>query len=732
MMESIEHISVSSPEADRVLKYILTAQPDRFRDSDAELIAKAWRVANDAHEGQTRKSGAPYIEHPVEVARILSELRFDSHTIAAGLLHDVLEDTETTAEDLAKIFPEPVVHLVEGVTKISSLNFHSSREVQVANLRKMMLSMIRDIRVIIVKLSDRLHNMRTLEFLPPKKQVAISRDTIDIYAPLADRLGMVRLKSEIEDLSMRYLHPKEFKHIQSYLNQNKNKRDQQIYKTVEILKHQLKEAGIKATVQGRTKHFYSIHNKMKRQRVSLDEIYDIVALRIICETKQNCYEAMGVVHELWLAIPQRFKDNISMPRPNGYQSIHTTVVGLKGHFTEIQIRTWEMHRIAEEGIAAHWKYKEGFKNQEENLNEQLVWLRSLVGWLTEIEDPNEFMDSLKEGVASESIFCFTPKGDVIETPCGSCPVDFAFHIHTQVGYHCTGARVNGRMVPLKQVLQNSDVVEIITSKKGHPSPGWLDFVKSGKARNKIRHWMKSQNYEENVQHGRDALLRAYRDRTGAAISWNDLYKNLQLILRSLRMPSVDDLLMEIGFGSVLPQNIVYKLVPRKKKIKKRTRKKKSSSGVIVSDIPDTMVRFANCCSPIPGDSIIGYITIGRGVSIHKKSCKSFAALVASRGEDSRVIGVQWDDEHLLQLEAALRVTAFDRAGLLRDVSGCFEDAGLFIRESASASGKGGTATLRFKIDIQNKAQIEKIVPAIQNIFGVIKVDQIQARQISDE
>lgn len=697
----------------------------RYTDQEIALIDKAYAFASAAHKGQLRMSGTPHIYHSLEVAIILSELRMDSASICAGLLHDVLEDTDIPYEALKAEFASPIPQLVEGVTKISTLNFRSAREEQVENLRKMILAMAKDIRVIIIKLSDRLHNMRTLQYLPLDKERSISRDTLDIYAPLANRLGMTRIKSELEDLAMSFLHPDAYEEITQNVARKKAQREALIERSIAYLRDHLERHHIPATIQGRSKHFYSIFQKMQKQHLGFDEIFDLSALRIITDTIEQCYDILGLVHSLWRPIPGRFKDYIALPKENMYQSIHTTVVGFGGEITEIQIRTSDMHRVAEEGIAAHWRYKEG-RTQEEEVDQKLVWLRQLSEWIKDIRDPGDFLNALKEDVFADIVFCFSPKGDVIELPGDSTPIDFAYHIHTEIGEHCIGARVNKKYVPLKYPLQNGDMVEIITSKTGHPSQDWLDIVKTSRARNKIRHYFKSKNYEANIQAGKELLWKAIKAKN-LALSQSELPDVLAPHLRSFRTHSFDELLAEIGFGSIMAGQVVAKLTPAPLKPEPaqpaRTTRRPSTPGVVIAGMQDSLVRFAGCCTPIPGDAIIGFVTRGRGVSIHKEECASLRRIIAQSSQDkSRLIQAQWDVNQPSYSKVLVKVVSRDRTGLLKDLTSVISSMNLMILGSHSTSyTQKGQAILKFLILVENASQINDLLNRLKNVNGVISL-----------
>jgi GTP pyrophosphokinase len=717
---------------DRVLTYILGESREKYSDSDLELLRRAYEFSRSAHEGQLRSNGDPYISHCVEVARILAERRLDSTTLAAALMHDTVEDCAVGHEMLVQEFGAEIADLVEGVTKISSLHFGSRKEQQVENLRKMILAMARDIRVIIIKLADRLHNLRTLKYLPQEKQIKISQDTMDIYAPLANRLGMTRIKSELEDGAMYFLHSNDYREISRLVALKKAERDALVQKSIEILQAELKSHGIEAEIQGRSKHLYSIFQKMTKQELQFEEIYDLIGLRVICESPSNCYDILGIVHNLWRPIHGRFKDYIAMPKENMYQSLHTTVVGLGGERLEIQVRTADMHRFAEEGIAAHWKYKEG-KRGRSGLEDKLVWLRRLTDWLNEVRDPSEFMDALKKDVFSDTVFCFTPAGDVIELPSGATPLDFAYHIHTNIGETCVGAKVNKRIVPLRYTLQNGDFVEIITSKSGHPSADWLDIVKTSRARTKIKHYLKTKNFQQNVEHGRDMLAKALRARS-IALDWNQIEQKLSAILRSYKVNSFEELLGEIGFGGLIASNVILRAYPEesaapRQEVPVKPGRHKASSGVVVQGITNTLVRYAGCCSPVPGDPIIGFVTLGRGVTIHNRNCASLRAAVANNGGREKLIETEWDMQHLPARRVSIRVECLDRKGLLADVTGTITSMGIFILESKTKS-KSDSAILKFLIEVRDLSQLNELMNRLKQVKGVIDLSRSSRKEIS--
>lgn len=707
------------------IDYILGEHRARFSEQDVAFITKAYEFAQNAHSGQYRASGEPYYLHCVETARILAELRMDSQTIAAGLLHDTMEDCGVEEKELAALFGKDVAALVDGVTKISGLQFNSTSEQRAESIRKMILAMARDIRVIFIKLADRLHNIRTLQYLPPEKQQKIARDTLDIYARLANRLGMTRIKAELEDQAMRYLYPQEYQQLRKLVSEKRAARESLIEDAIRKIKAALAQQNIRAEVQGRQKHLYSIFQKMQRQQGGIEDIFDLMGVRVICESQdpRECYTVLGIVHELWRPLENRFKDYIACPKENGYRSIHTTVVGPGGGPLEIQIRTREMHRVAEEGVAAHWKYKEGVTGTHE-LEKQLPWLRSLADWFKEVS-PSELVPALTHEVLSDQVFCFTPKGDIVELPKGSTPVDFAFYVHTDVGLHCTGAKVNQRLVPLRYQLQNGDIVEIITSRTGHPSEDWLEFVVTSRARTKIRHWLRTQNYAQNVERGKELVARVLRAR-GIPLDWAVFEEKVRPLFKQYRVNSVEDLFAEIGFGGLLAQNVVAKafpvsVQPPSVKTPSRTKRQKASSGVIVDGLTNTAMRFAKCCVPVPGDPIVAFVTYGRGVTIHTETCRNLQRILAGEATASaRLLPATWDGDNTPLRRVGIRIDCRDRKGLLRDVSEAITGANVLIHGSNTKT-VGEKALLRFIVEIKNREQLYQLYSNVRAVKGVLRV-----------
>lgn len=717
-----------------MLQRLLEKIKENNLDVDIEMIKKAYNVAEKAHEGQLRESGDPYILHPVEVAIILVEMGLDTDAICAALLHDVVEDTHLSYEDVKREFNESIADLVDGVTKLGKIEYKSKEEQQAENIRKVLIAMAKDIRVILIKLADRLHNMRTLKYLPPEKQKAKAEETLDIYAPLAHRLGISKIKWELEDLSLRYLHPDEYYELVSKVQKKRAEREKEINEIKNMLQEKLEQAGIKADIDGRPKHFYSIYRKMHYKNKTFDQIFDLLAVRVIVDTVKDCYAALGIVHTLWKPIPGRFKDYIAMPKPNMYQSLHSTVIGPNGQPFEIQIRTWEMHRTAEYGIAAHWKYKEGINNKELDIDEKLHWLRQILELQKEAKDATEFMETVKIDLFSDEVFVFTPKGAVIDLPVDSTPIDFAYRIHTDVGNKCVGAKVNGRMVPLDYKLKTGDIVEIITSanSKG-PSRDWLNIAKSSQAKNKIRQWFKRTFKEENIEKGRETFEKEIK-RQG--LNLNEALKTeyIEPVIRKFNFSNIEDLYSAIGSGALTAHQVISKLkeeikkeevLPQKEiitedKAEKKPRKGEiKKPGVIIEGEKDLFVRFAKCCNPVPGDEIIGFITRGRGVSIHRKDCSNFKHL--AEAEPDRVIDASWTGEHNAKFLAEISIEANDRHGLIADISTTLTNSKLSVKAINARTTRNHLALINLTIEVTSVEQIEKLIKDLRKLNGIIDV-----------
>ncbi|TFZ39542.1 bifunctional (p)ppGpp synthetase/guanosine-3',5'-bis(diphosphate) 3'-pyrophosphohydrolase [Soehngenia longivitae] len=705
--------------------------------ADLELIIRVYNFAEAAHQGQVRNSGEKYFIHPFQVAMILADLNMDTATIAAGLLHDVIEDTEYTYEDIKKEFGEEIADLVEGVTKLKKLEYKTKQENQAENLRKMVIAMAKDIRVIIIKLADRLHNMRTLEYMTEKKKKEKALETLEIYAPIAHRLGMSKLKWELEDLSLRYLDPDNYYDLVDKVSKKRREREAYIEEVIKVLYEKLGEVNIKCEINGRPKNFYSIYKKMMYQGKAFEEIYDLTAIRILVDTVKDCYGALGVVHTLWKPLPGRFKDYIAMPKPNMYQSLHTTVIGYKGEIFEVQIRTYEMHKTAEYGIAAHWKYKEGY-SKSTNFDEKLTWLRQLLEWQTDLSDPKDFMDTLKIDFFTDEVFVFTPKGDVINLPEGSTPIDFAYRVHTDVGNKCVGAKVDNRIVPLNYKLQNGNIVEIITSpNSAGPSRDWLNIVKSTQAKNKIKQYFKYKERDANIEKGKDILEKeikrlGYKPQDVLKEDW------LKTVANKMSIVSVEDLYASIGYGNISVNQVINKLKDQhgdifkpneadliEQKIQKSENKsrKKSNQGVRLEGVDNIKIKFAKCCNPLPGDDIIGFITKGRGVSIHRTDCPNLKSIMSER---ERLINVYWDTEKSTSYQAEIKVKAQDREGLLADITSKLNelDAGLLSLNAKKAKDK--TVAIRIVLEIKNKDELNELIKKLKRIKNIQEVYRVTA------
>lgn len=707
-----------------------------------ERIVKAYQFGDSAHSGQYRKSGEKYFIHPVEVSLILAELELDEDTVIAGLLHDVVEDTNYTTADITKNFGAEVSLMVDGVTKLGQISYETKEERQAENLRKMFIAMAKDIRVILIKLADRLHNMRTLKFMTDAKKKEKAKETLEIYAPIAHRLGISRIKWELEDLSFLYLEPEKYYDLVTKVNKKREERLDIINKVLTDLRRSVAELDIDCEIYGRPKNFYSIFKKMNKDKKSFEEIYDLTAIRIIVDNIKDCYGVLGTVHTMWKPIPGRFKDYIAMPKPNMYQSLHTTVIGNTGEPFEIQIRTWEMHRIAEYGIAAHWKYKEGKTGKAEDMDDKLQWLKRMVEFEKDVENPTEFMESLKVDLFNSDVYVFTPDGEVLDLPPGSTPVDFAYKIHSAVGNKCIGAKVNGRIIPLNSQLSNGQIVEIITSKSSTgPSRDWLKFVKSTQAKNKIKHWFKKERREENIEKGKEMFDREIK-RSGYLAK--DLLRSewIDPLLDRLSLTSVEDMYAAMGYGGIMTNQIIPRLKEKYKneqkemqeknepqeiiiheeKQKDRT-KKSSSQGILVEGIDDMPVRFAKCCSPVPGDNIIGYITRGRGVTIHRSDCPNFEKTYDS---NNRFIEVKWDiaEKEESSYSTEIQVIAPDRKGLLGEVTVLITELNLFVTGVNAKLTKNEVAIINLTIEISSTNQLTKLLTRLRNMQDIIEVKRV--------
>ncbi len=694
------------------------------------FIEEAYKFALKAHAGQKRVSGDVYIIHPLGVAQIIANLELDPVTIAAGLLHDVVEDTDVTLEELKENFGEEIALLVDGVTKLSKLEFTSKEEQQAENLRKMFVAMAKDIRVILIKLADRLHNMRTLKYLHPAKRKEIARETLEIYAPLAQRLGIHKLKWELEDLAFRFMEPEKYYNLVDKLAKKRMEREEFITRVIKQLKDRLDEMGIEADIQGRPKHLYGIYEKMTSQDKDINEIYDLTGIRVLVDSIKDCYGALGMVHTLWKPIPGRFKDFIAMPKPNMYQSLHTTVVCAKNELLEVQIRTWEMHRTAEYGIAAHWRYKEGVKGDEE-FSEKLSWLRQLLEWQQDLKDAHEFMENLKIDLFTDEVFVFTPKGDVIALPAGSIPLDFAYRIHTDIGHRCVGAKVNGRLVSLDYKLNTGDIVEVVTSKQGSPSRDWLKMVKSSQAKSKIRNWFKKERREENIVRGREILEKELRK---IYLDPKELLKPsvLEEVGKKFNLMSEEDVLVAVGYGGVTSQQVISKLkeehqklhkeeVPYKEpEIKPWKGEGKAAKGVKIEGIDNLLIRFARCCNPLPGDEIVGFITRGRGVSIHQKNCSN---IVNREDYEERSLNASWEEKPRVSYPVKIEITAMDRPNLLQELIAAVSESKINIAAVNGRTNKDKIATIHLTLVVRDLEQMNHIMNKLKKVKDVFSVER---------
>lgn len=705
---------------------------------DIAKLEKAYELARTAHEGQMRESGEPYLTHPLEVAYILADLELDCDTLVGALLHDVVEDTSYTVADINREFGESVGIIVDGVTKLSKIQYTTAEEQQVENLRKMFLAMAKDVRVILIKLADRLHNMRTIKAKSEKKQREKARETLEVYAALAHRLGMSKIKWELEDLSLKYIDPVAYKEITESINLKKQEREQFINDIMDTLKKKTDEMGINSHVMGRAKHFYSIYRKMFTQNKSIDELYDLFAVRIIVDSIKDCYAVLGMVHELYYPIPGRFKDYIAMPKPNMYQSLHTTVIGPDGTPFEIQIRTWEMHRVAEFGIAAHWKYKEGVSGKTD-VDAKLEWIRQLLEIQNSVVDTDDFMRTLKIDLFTDEVFVFTPKGDIINLPAGSTPIDFAFSIHSAVGCKMAGVKVNGKITTLDYILQNGDIVDIMTSSAVHgPSRDWLKLCKTSGARSKINQWLKRECRDENIQHGKELIDRELRR---VNLSHSQLFRTewVDMLCKKYSFSSLDDIYAAVGYGGLTVNKVVGKLREEYRQAMKKEKpeteivqseqtpqkkKKTASNGVIVEGIEGCLVRFSRCCNPVPGDDIIGYITRGRGVSVHRKDCTNIVSS-EKHGDTERLINVYWEKEQDKNTSylSEIQIMANDRKGLLAEIASTISELKILITGMNLKTTKNQTAVVNIVIEINSTDELNQVVKKIRNISGVYDVQR---------
>lgn len=722
----------------KTIEDIIRLVKQKKRWADTKLIIKAYNYAKEKHGTQCRKSGEPYIIHPVQVAYILADIGLDEATICAALLHDVVEDTDATHEDLVRNFGEEIANMVAGVTKLGELRYQASTEErQVENYRKMFLAMGKDIRVIIIKLADRLHNLRTLKYLRRDRQIANAKETMELYAPLANRLGIYSLKWELEDLAFKYLYPEEYRELVEGIDKKREERLQFIEKIMDDIRGQLKKQKIEAEVTGRAKHLYSIYRKMKRDNKTLDQIYDLFALRILVNSVKDCYAALGVVHEMYSPMPGRFKDYIAVPKPNMYQSIHTTLLGEKGTPFEVQIRTWEMHRIAEYGIAAHWAYKEanyGKKGKQvvTVTKDKLAWLRETLEWQQDMKDPQEFLNTLKTELFEDEVYVFTPKGKILVLPRDATPIDFAYSIHEEIGNHMVGCKINSKMMPIITKLQSGDIVEIMTSdsQKG-PSRDWLKFIKTTKAKSKIQSWFKKEQRSENIEKGKDLIEKEIKK---LGISHDELFKQdyINAALDRYKFKNLEDMYASVGFGAISQVKIISRMLEEyrkshkeeniEQKIEELTSKRKnakpSSTGVVVKGIDNCLVKLSKCCNPVPGDNIIGYITKGRGVSVHRTDCVNVKDLLK---EEDRIIDVYWYTEKAASYNVDITVFANDRSGLLADVIQVLSNLKTKLMGLNSKATKEHIATIEITIEVENIEELNKVLKELRKVDSVYEV-----------
>lgn len=723
-------------DKDVEFKHLIDTIHSYLPKAKCDDVTKAYQLAEEAHKDQRRVNGEPYILHPLAVAQILADMKIDTTTITASLLHDVVEDTSYTLDDLKKMFGKEVAFLVDGVTKLSRLNYRTKEDQQLNSMRKMFLAMAKDVRVVVIKLADRLHNMRTLRYMRSDKQKRIAQETLEIFAPLAHRLGIFNIKWELEDLSFRYLEPDKYYDLVEQMKQKRHVREEIVNEAIDVLKKALDEAHIHCEINGRPKHFYSIYKKMKKDNRDLSQVYDLFAIRVIVDDVKDCYGVLGIVHSLWKPLPYRFKDYIAMPKPNNYQSLHTTVIGTRGQPVEIQIRTWEMHRIAEYGVAAHWRYKEG--NQTANkdaFDEKMGWLRNLLEW-QDTSNPKEFVNALKLDAFSDEVFVFSPRGDVIDLPQGAIPIDFAYRIHTDVGHRCVGAKINGKIVPLDYKLKNGDIVEIITSKVGKPSLDWLNIVGSSESRSKIRSWFKKENREENIAKGLDALERECK-RLGHDWKALNVGGRLGRVAKQMNAGSEDDLVAAVGYGGFAVNTVLIKLLElHKKDLQKQEEKtnslaaleklktkkpvKHNGTGILVKGEPGLLVRLAKCCSPVPGDPIIGFITRGRGVSVHRADCPN---VTHGQNDVDRLIDVEWDYDGNERFEVNMEIVAYDRTGIMAEIMATLAEMKISILSVNAKTSDTKNVTIHMGISIKDLAQFEFVATKIRRLKDVYAVER---------
>jgi GTP pyrophosphokinase len=715
-------------QLDQILSEVAGYHPN----ADLTLVRRAYQFAAAAHDGQTRKSGDPYVTHPLAVAQIIAELKLDVASVCAGLLHDCVEDTSATIDQLSDQFGKEVAFLVDGVTKLGKLPYSTREEQQAENFRKMLLAMARDIRVILVKLCDRLDNMRSLHHLPPEKQERIAAETMQIYAPLANRLGIQWIKVELEDLAFKYLYPGEYEQLATEIAKTRAERLEYIHAVEKLIHKEMSDNGVPCEVMGRAKHLWSIYHKMKKTQRPFSEIHDAIGFRVITDTQMHCYQALGVAHQTWTPIPGRFKDYVALPKPNLYQSLHTAVIGPKGERIEIQIRTNEMNLVAEHGVAAHWKYKEGRPVALED-DKKFAWLRQLMESQKELRDPTEFLESVKIDLFGDEVYVFTPGGDVKALPKGSCPIDFAYAVHSSIGDHCSGARVNGMIVPLRYQLRNGDTIEIITSPNQKPNKDWLKLVKTARARTKIRWLLRQEQRDKAVALGTDLIDKGLRKHD---TTLHRAQKELAHAAKELRCQSVDELIVQVGYGKITAQQVLEKALPSLAKkseelpaktesmlktLLRKVTRRTTSSGIKVAGEQDILVRFAKCCSPLPGDPIVGFITRGRGVTVHRRDCDKGLDL-----DPERRIDVEWDGMSKAQHEVAIQVLCADKPGLLAHISQSFSDQGVNISQAHCRSTEDGRAVNTFHALVKDLDQLKSVIRSLSRIKGVYSVDRVSA------
>ncbi len=723
---------------DKTFEKLIETVKQNNPKGDISKVERAYSLAYDAHKEQKRISGTPYITHPLAVASIVADMQMDVDSVCAALLHDVVEDTEYSREDIRNQFGEQVALLVDGVTKLEKIQFSNKEERDMENLRKMFLAMASDIRVIIIKFADRMHNMSTLISMSEEKQREKARETLTVFAPLAHRLGMYKIKWELEDISLKYLDPIAYFEIMKGINQKRQEREQYIDLIKLDLKQRLSELNIPCTIDGRPKHFYSIYRKMYTQNKTLDQIYDLFAVRIITESLSDCYAALGAAHELYKPMPGRFKDYIAMPKPNMYQSLHTTVIGTDGRPFEIQIRTREMHEIAENGIAAHWKYKEGSSKNDKSTEQKFQWVRQLLDVQNDAKSEEEFLQTLRIDLFTDQVFVFSPKGDVLSFPAGSTPIDFAFSIHSAIGYKMQGAKANGKIVPLEYQMQNGDIIEIITSSAVHgPSMDWLKIVKTGQARNKIHGWFKKEKREENIILGKEMLEKELK-RLGLTQLSLDSDDYISKIVKRYGYTSEDDLFANLGYGGLNISNLINKLKDEYKKLNAKaeplvtitsdtpksagaSKSKTTSDGIVVKGIENCLIRYSKCCNPVPGDKIIGYITRGRGVSIHRQDCINIAAMHKDESEKARLIDVSWENNASTSYLSRLKVVCPDRNGLVLEVANVVSETKVSLKTLNARSTKDGLGIVEISVEVSNTEQLNFLIKKLSKLKDVIEV-----------